>query len=169
VEAKEEYECRLCNSTFDKHRYKITHNCPEKPETYCKKRGCGREPKDEYGYCSGHKPKIWSGLVGEKEIKEKEVPLWEVEIHYTEEHYAEVKAPNKQAAKEKVWEMSEEETMVDKFEVHDRVKQKGSVTETEDRGWKEEPPKFKKLDSMRVETVTGETSGDNSSTTGDSE
>lgn len=148
------HSCELCGQEFDRHVYKITHNCPEKPEDRCKKRGCAREPKDNYGYCSGHKPKIWSGLVGEKEIKEKEVPVWDVEIAYNYELRATgIKAPSRDRAVEIAEEKFEPEMMHTVFK---DVNQKGTVTETEDKGWKKEPPKFRKLDSMEVETVTGE-------------
>lgn len=150
------YECRLCRQEFEGLTAKVTHHCPEKPEDRCRKNKCGREPKDDYGYCPAHKPKVWSGLVGEKEIEEREVPVWDVEIHYSEEHHAKVKAVNKEEAKQKVREMPDKKSMLDKFEVHTRIKQKGTVTETEENGWKNEPPKFRKLDSMEVETVTGE-------------
>jgi len=145
------HECGLCNSEFNSLTEKITHNCPEKPEDRCKKNKCGREPKDDYGYCAAHKPKVWSGLVGEKEIEEREVPVWDVEVHYSYQlRVNNVKAPNKDRAIEKAEEAHDPRL---EYRVHENVSQRGTVTETEDLGWKQKPPKFKKLDSMKVETV----------------
>lgn len=148
------HTCQLCKKDFAKHVFKITHNCPEKPESRCKKQGCGREPKDNEGYCAGHKPKVWSRNAGEKQVKEREVPVWDVEISYTYELRAtNIKAPNEDRAKEIARDNFEPEMI---HETWTDISQKGTATETVSEKWVDEPPKFRKLDTMEVETVTGE-------------
>jgi len=153
------HNCRLCRKEFDSLTEKATHNCPHKPEDKCEKKKCGREPKDESGFCTAHKPKPWTNHVGVKKSEERKIPLWDVEVYYNYVLRVDnVKAPNKDVAIEKA-EEAHDPDLVDR--VHKTVKETGTVTELETfEKWEKKPTKFRKLDSMEVESVTGEKTSD---------
>jgi hypothetical protein len=66
---------------------------------------------------------------------------------------AEVQAPNRDAAIEKVQEMPDEETLADVIPVFKEVEEVDTVTEIEENGFKEDPQKYLRLDTMEAETV----------------
>jgi hypothetical protein len=150
------YTCQLCKQDFGTPTSKMTHNCPEKDEERCKKDKCARQPKDDSGYCAGHKPKPWTNHVGVKKSTDREIPVWEVEIHYDYVLRGKVEAPDRQEAKFQA-EEEFEKRLVDT--VHKDINQVGTKSESEVLDtWEKKPSMFRKLDTMEVESVTGEKS-----------
>lgn len=153
MRSEQNMRCSFCQEKFETVKAKVTHNCPEKPEDICEKKFCGRDQKDGSDYCPAHTNQVWIEDEPEKETIEKEIPVFEVKIHKTVEHRAEVQAPHRDAALEKVKEMPDEKTLADVIPVFEEVEEVDTVTEIEEKGFKEDPPKYVRLDTMEAETV----------------